>query len=95
MKTENTNSEIKISLYGEGVVKALMTLAFYDAEYGFCYKTRDIFAKEWNEAVRDSEIVQCGCDDGDQPLLTYSRFIKSFGSFTNMKQILKDLKWIV
>lgn len=93
MKTENTNSEIKISLYSEDVVKTLMTLAFYDAIYGFCYKTRDIFAEEWNEAVRDSEIVQCGCGD-DQPLLTYSRFIKSFGSFTNMKQILKDLKWI-
>ena len=94
MKTENINSEIKISLYSEDVAKALMTLAFYDAIYGFCYKTRDIFAEEWNEAVRDSEIVWCGCDE-DQPLLTYSRFIKHFGSFTTMKQILKDLKWII
>ena len=92
MKTENTNSGIKIRLYSEDIINALMTLAFYDAEYGFCYKTRDIFAKEWNEAVRDSEIVQCGCDD--QPPLTYSRFIKPFGSFTNMKQILREVKWI-
>jgi hypothetical protein len=93
MKTKNINSGIKISFYGEDVVKALMILAFYDAEYGFCYKTRDVFAEEWNEAVRDSEIVWCGCDE-DQPLLTYSRFIKPFGSFTNMKQILREVKWI-
>ena len=94
MKTKNTNSEVKIRLYSEDIIKALMTLAFYDAEYGFCYKTRDIFAKEWNEAARDGWIVSCGCDD-DQPLLTYSRFIKPFGSFTNMKQILREVKWIV
>ena len=93
MKIKNTDIEFKISLYGEDVVKALMILSFYDAIHSFCFKTRDIFAKEWNKAVRDSEIVWVGYDV-DQLPLTYSRFIKHFGSFTSMKQILKDLKWL-
>ena len=85
---------MNIKLYSENIVKALMILSFYDSMYGFCFKTRDTFAAEWNEAAKEYEIVWDPTDD-NQSILTYSRFIKHFGTFTEMKQILKDLKWLM
>ena len=84
---------MNIKMYSEDVVKALMILSFYDSMCGFCFKTRDVFAAEWNEAAKEQEIVWDPIGD-NQPILTYSRFIKHFGTFTEMKQILRDLKWL-
>lgn len=84
----------ELNVYSEDIVKALMVLTYYDELNAICFKTRDIFVKCWNDIVSKYDVIWDMYPSEKQSPFTYSRFIKIFGSFTKMKQLLKDLNYI-